>query len=97
MPELKSTKVVIAAPMSFAGSFQRTKKMVAAIAPIIAAVVTWTFVGLVVLAIWWGLIAGWYLIFGLWLVPYRLMRRGQRKEKKADMRHSEIIEAVTKE
>jgi hypothetical protein len=31
------------------------------------------------------------LIFGLWLVPYRLLRRGARKRKAEAKRHRELL------
>ena len=34
---------------------------------------------ILVLVMWSLLILCWYVSFGLWLVPYRLFRRGQRK------------------
>jgi len=43
---------------------------------------------------WWLLILCWYLFFGLWLVPYRLFRRGQRKRELATLRHREFMTAV---
>jgi len=36
----------------------------------------------------------WYAIFGLLLVPYRLLRRGQRKRDVAAKRHAELLAAA---
>jgi len=38
----------------------------------------------------------WYLLFGLLLVPYRLIRRGSRKQKIQERQHQEILEALKK-
>ena len=39
----------------------------------------------------WAVILWWYLIFGLLLVPYRLIRRGQRKNRRQELRHREML------
>jgi hypothetical protein len=39
-------------------------------------------------------VACWYVIFGLLVVPYRLLRRGSRKRKKTAMQHREGLAAV---
>jgi hypothetical protein len=85
-----SFDVVVAAPMSYAGSYQRIGKVVRSV----AVVVSWMTVGVVLLMAWWSLVTVWYFTFGLLLVPYRMMRRGQRKEKKADLRHAEVLGAL---
>lgn len=82
---LASERVVVAAPMSFAGSLGRLRKLPA-----------WAFwtVGLVLLLAWWTLILAWYVVFGLLLVPYRLVRRGSRKRKQDELRHREQLDAL---
>jgi hypothetical protein len=42
---------------------------------------------------WTGVLA-WYTVFGLLLVPYRLMRRTQRTGKRNALRHQELLSAV---
>ena len=42
-------------------------------------------------------IVGWYLLFGLFLVPYRLLRRGARKRKSEALRHREMLGAIDKQ
>ena len=84
-------KVVISAPMSFAGSAQRailwlwTDKHPA---------VQWG-IGIwlipLLLSVWWAYIADWYLIFGIFLVPYRVLRRGSRKRKREDLKHQQMM------
>jgi hypothetical protein len=44
----------------------------------------------------WLVITVWYVAFGLLLVPYRLVRRGQRKRKIEGARHRVMLEAISK-
>lgn len=82
-----SSKVVISGPMSLSGSAARLRQWIR------PGILFWT-VGIAVLCIWWGLIVCWYIVFGIVLVPYRLLRRGSRKRKKADLQHQELLDAV---
>jgi fatty acid desaturase len=94
--KLASERVIINAPMSFAGAAQRAMRLreKAPAGParwlMLAAIV------LVVIPVWWTLVVGWYLIFGLWLVPYRLLRRGARKRKAEALRHRELLSTIEK-
>jgi hypothetical protein len=36
----------------------------------------------------------WYLIFGILLIPFRLLRRGARKRKRETRMHEETLEAI---
>jgi hypothetical protein len=86
---LVSEDVVVSAPASFSGSAQRIWHITRDHAG-------WTAAGFVTLAIVlivlaWCLVLCWYLIFGLLLVPYRLIRRGQRKQRLAQIRHQEMM------
>lgn len=90
--KLASEQVVVAAPLSFSGSAKRIWKMtdqenqwVRYLLMVVAAT-------LIVMA--WGVVLVWYCIFGLLLVPYRLIRRGGRKEKKRALQHREQLEAL---
>jgi hypothetical protein len=89
-PRLDSEQVVIAAPMSFTGSAQRLWNLTRHHAN--AGVRAVIYFGVVLLiAVVWVLVLCWYFIFGLWLVPYRLIRRGQRKRHMQDLRHREML------
>ena len=81
-----SSKIVVAAPMSFSGSTRRMRNW-------LSGPLFWL-VGLPMLLIWWTVILCWYVLFGLLLVPYRLIRRGSRKRKLADARHRETLAAM---
>ena len=42
----------------------------------------------------WALVTVWYIVWGLWLLPYRLLRRGARKRKAEMMRHRELMGTI---
>lgn len=71
--------------MSFTGSYRRTMNYLGG----------WKLlIGIPLLAVWWVAIAVWYVLFGLVMFPYRLLRRGARKRKLAEARHRELMEAA---
>lgn len=87
--------------MSFAGSAQRTWRLLGLLDRKTGANV-WVrrlfWVPLVVmfpLIEWWILIVVWYAVFGILLVPYRLLRRGARKRKAEALRHRELMATIT--
>jgi hypothetical protein len=89
---LVSEDVIVSAPASFAGSAQRIWRITRDRAGWAAAgFVTLAFL-LILLA--WAAVLCWYLFFGLLLVPYRIIRRGQRKQKLAQVRHQELMNRV---
>jgi hypothetical protein len=55
----------------------------------------WVFLNSVLL-VWWAAIVGWYVFFGIFLIPYRLLRRGARKRKAEALRHREMLGAIDK-
>ena len=89
--KLQSEKVIVQAPMSFTGSAKRwwkitgsnpIQKVLLAIPAIILILLSWIF------------ILGWYIFFGIFLIPYRLLRRGSRKRKKQEKQHREVLEKI---
>jgi hypothetical protein len=92
-PRLASEDVIINAPMSYAGSAQRILRLrrraqgggkrgaITALAILLILMV-------------WILVTIWYLVWGLWLVPYRLLRRGARKRKAEALRHRELMGTI---
>jgi Domain of unknown function (DUF1707) len=90
---LASEDVIINAPMSYAGSAQRIFRLRrrseggGALAAITALAI------LLILMVW-IFVTAWYLLWGLWLVPYRLLRRGARKRKAEAMRHRELMGTI---
>jgi hypothetical protein len=88
---LDSEEVVLAAPMSFTGSAERLWKLTRS-APANALASAAVYAGVILLIIVaWAAVLCWYFFFGLWLVPYRLIRRGQRKRRREDLRHREML------
>lgn len=86
---LPSANVVIAAPMSFAGSTTRLWRITAhghGITRALLVVVT-----LLAVVVAWAAVLCWYAMFGIWLIPYRMMRRGQRKRRVERLRHAELL------
>ena len=90
---LASEDVIINAPMSYAGSAQRIMRLrrSAEVGWAIAAI---TVVAVLLVLVAWALVTVWYLVWGFWLVPYRLLRRGSRKRKAEAMRHRELMGTI---
>jgi hypothetical protein len=91
--KLQSEKVVIAAPLSYAGSAARIWKLTGLSANV------WARIALALLAILqitgaWSVVTAWYMTFGLLVVPFRLIRRGQRKNKRNSLQHREMLAAI---
>jgi hypothetical protein len=90
---LASEDVIINAPMSYAGSAQRIMRLRRrAPARASLAAITASAVALVIMV--WIFVTAWYLLWGIWLVPYRLLRRGARKRKAEAMRHRELLGTI---
>ena len=96
--QLASEAVILNAPLSFAGSWQRLLRLTKRITKGISR--TWLRVAVQVAILYtiipfvWAFIAVWYCTFGLLLVPYRLIRRGNRKSKRAALQHRELLDAL---
>jgi hypothetical protein len=86
---LPSERISVAAPMSFAGSLQRSRN-------ILDHGAAWIPVVILLVMLWWTAILCWYLMFGLLLVPFRILRRGSRKRRREEARHREMLEAVAR-
>lgn len=93
---LKSESVVIQSPTSYAGITRRILKIQRTdnawvrwlvLVPVVA----------VLLLMGWVFASGWYLVFGLFMVPWRLIRRGGRKRKREALRHRETLHAIGKQ
>jgi hypothetical protein len=92
--KLESEKVVVAAPLSYAGSAARIWRLTGVVANPWARF--WLGVAaLLLIAGAWGFVTSWYLFWGILLVPYRLIRRGQRKRKVGALQHRELLDAMT--
>lgn len=84
---LPSEQVIVQAPMSYTGSRRRivrrvtrhTRLALPAAVPLVAAA--------------WVVVTAWYVIFGVLVIPWRLIRRGQRRDRCDQLRHREALAA----
>ena len=95
---LASSRVVVASPMSFAGAYGRTMNLFWRDRPTWAkAAIAWWAIPLM-LALWWSFIIVWYIlafaVFGIFVIPWRLLRRGSRNRKRQDLQHREMMEVL---
>lgn len=95
--KLASEKVIISAPTSFSGSAARIWRMTDSdnaalkwllLVPIATCLIfmAWSFV-----AIWYFIIFG---LFGIFVIPFRLLTRSGRNRKRNSLQHRELLEAV---
>ena len=95
--KLASEKVVVSALTSFSGSAARIWKMTDSdnvalkwllLVPIALCLIfmAWSFV-----AIWYFIIFG---LFGIFVIPFRLLTRSGRNRKRNALQHRELLEAV---
>ena len=90
---LASEDVIINAPMSYAGSAQRIMRLRRR-GDSGGKLVAITVLATLLILTAWVFVTAWYLTWGLWLVPYRLLRRGARKRKAEALRHREIMGTI---
>ena len=94
---LTSEKVIVSAPTSFSGSAQRIWKITNTsnlklkwfvLAPI----------ALCLIMSAWILVFMWYIVifglFGIFVVPFRLLTRSGRYHKRSKLQHRELLEAI---
>jgi hypothetical protein len=90
---LASEEVIINAPMSYAGSAQRIVRLRRR-AHNTGLKIAITILVVVLVILVWVIVTAWYLLWGLWLVPYRILRRGARKRKAEALRHRELMGTI---
>lgn len=90
---LASEDVIVNAPMSYAGSAQRIMR-IRRRGDGGGKLVAITALAILLILVVWVLVTAWYLLWGLWLVPYRLLRRGARKRKAEALRHRELMGTI---
>lgn len=95
--KLASEKVIISAPTSFVGSAQRIWK----VTDNDSAALKWLIIvpiALLLISIAWSFILIWYVIifglFGIFVIPFRLLTRGSRKRKRQALQHRELLKAI---
>lgn len=91
---MNPARTVIAAPMSFAGSAGRTMNALwhDKQSAVKFGIGLWAVP--LIIAAWWFVIVAWYVMFGLLLAPYRLVRRGSRKRKREARMHEQTLKAI---
>lgn len=107
--QLQSERVIVQAPLSFTGSTKRILRlsepnrvfaMRNVVGPWWKGILLVLLDGLIVLTVAlflflaWVFDATWYLIFGILLVPYRLIRRSDRNRKRDALQHREMLDAA---
>jgi uncharacterized membrane-anchored protein len=83
-PRVPSDSIVISAPMSFVGSAQRIWPLTRQEHRAMRSLMTVLATVLIILA--WAIVLFWYCIVGFLVVPYRLVRREERRRKRDEMR-----------
>jgi hypothetical protein len=91
--KLESEKVVVAAPLSFAGSAARIWKLTGCTTNPYGRIGLGALAILLIAVAWSGVLV-WYWTWGLFLVPYRLIRRGSRQRKRQALQHREMLAAL---
>ena len=90
---LPSEDVIISAPMSYSGSARRIMRLKRRVTN--ESALAWaTGACIVLVAVAWLFVTVWYLMWGFLLVPYRLIRRGERKRRAEALRHRELLAAL---
>jgi hypothetical protein len=107
--QLQSERVIVQAPLSFTGSTKRILRLTepkrafalrSVVGPWWKDVLLVLLDGLIVLTVAlflflaWAFDALWYLSFGIFLVPYRLIRRSDRNRKRDTLQHREMLDAA---
>ena len=91
------TKQTYASPMSYAGSTKRMLAWARQDRSTGAQIAVWTAV-IVGLLIVWAFLAAWYVLifglFGLFVIPYRLIRRSQRKSAQVQRAQLATMQAM---
>jgi len=89
----QSESIVIQSPMSFVGSARRAWKLTG-LGPQPWSKIATVPLALAITAMWWIVCLVWLIIFGLFMLPWRLLRRGQRRRKQDAARHREMLAAL---
>ncbi len=95
--KLASEKVIISAPTSFTGSAQRIWKMTTTDNVWLKWLVL-TPIALCFIMCAWMLVFMWYIVifglFGIFVIPFRLLTRSGRKRTRGKLQHRELLEAI---
>ncbi len=95
--QLKSEKVIVSAPTSFSGSAARIWKITESDNDLLKWLVLVP-IALCSIFMAWSFVAIWYFIifglFGIFVIPFRLLTRSGRNRKRNALQHRELLEAV---
>ena len=98
--QLKSEKVIVSAPTSFSGSAARIWKITESDNDLLKWLVLVP-IALVLVFMAWSFVAIWYFIifglFGIFVIPFRLLTRSGRNRKRNKLQHRELLAAVREE
>lgn len=97
MARLESERVVVSAPLSFAGSARRIANVGWGDRTLLVRLLVGWWAVPIAVGMAWGAVVCWYLIFGIFVVPSRLVRRGSRKRRREEARHRETLDAARRE
>ena len=92
---LPPEQVIMESPLSFTGSAKRIIPAVYGKMPrrLWAVHVAPVVVVLLISVVWVGVLF-WYLVWGVFLIPFRLFRRLQLKSEVDELRHRELLDAI---
>jgi hypothetical protein len=90
---LPSEDVILSAPMSYTGSARRIMRIRRRASGRRTLVVLTVLAVLLVIVVW-GLVTVWYVLWSVLLVPYRVIRRRERKRRVEALRHRELVAAL---
>lgn len=95
--QLASEKVIVSAPTSFSGSAQRIWKITNVDNPTLKwFVLVPTAICLIIST--WMLVFMWYIVifglFGIFVIPFRLLTRSSRYNRRSKLQHRELLEAI---
>jgi hypothetical protein len=90
---LASERVILESPLSFVGSARRIWPL-SRVGPMAVRVLLSGPLALLLISWAWTFVLAWYLLFGLFIVPWRLWRRGHRGRRRDAIRHREVLDAI---
>jgi Domain of unknown function (DUF1707) len=93
MTRLPSEDVILSAPMSYAGSAARIMR-IRRRASSDRELTAYTVLAVSLVVVAWACVTVWYLMWGVLLIPYRLLRRAARRRKLEAMRHRELMGTI---
>ena len=95
--ELRSENIVISSPFSFSGSAARIWKITRADNQLLKWLLLIPLALLLIIGAWTFVVCWYfvmYVLFGILFIPYRLIRRSSRKNKRDKLRHREVLAAI---